>query len=115
VKQDEDDDPPYGQVDELHDKELSVVNHDDNSDELLVRDDDEELSVVNHDDNDELLCDDKELSVNHDNEELHDDEPSVDHDEELRDDELRDNEPSLDHDEELRDDELSVNHDYFFT
>ena len=64
LKQDEDDDPPYGQVDELHDEELSVVNLNDN-DELL-RDDEEELSsFVNHDDNDELLHDD-ELSVNHD-------------------------------------------------
>jgi len=41
LKQDKDDDPPYGQVDKLHDEELSVVNHDDN-DELLR---DDELSV----------------------------------------------------------------------
>jgi len=85
LKQDKDDDPAYGQVDELHDEELSVVN----SDELLVREE-EPSKVVNSD----------ELPVR-------DDKPSVDHDE------LRDDEPSLDHDKELRDDELSVNHDYF--
>jgi len=92
LKQDKDDDPAYGQVDEQHDEELSVVK----SDELLVREE-EPSKVVN---SDELPVRDDKLSVDHD---------------ELRDDELRDDEPSLDHDEELRDDELSVNHDYFFT
>jgi len=37
LKLEEDDDPPYSQVDQLHDEELSVVNHDDN-DELLRND-----------------------------------------------------------------------------